>query len=91
MPSYSRKRLDTEKRLEGDLEKARAEYRAACTEFHSVPNDVPSGIPQLDRNLRIRQTSQAATAALENYRRAIQRFNDCTIYGIAPEDLMPPE
>ena len=33
MPSDSQNRLDTEKRLEGDLEKARAEYRAARMEF----------------------------------------------------------
>ena len=91
MASDSPKRLDTEKRLEGDLEKARAEYRAACREFHSVLNDVPGGIPQPAGNLHIRQTGQAARAALEKYRRAIQRFNDCTVYGMAPEDLLPLE
>jgi hypothetical protein len=90
MSSDSRKHLDAEKRLGGDLEKARVEYRAACIEFHSLLNDIPSGIPQPDGNLRIMQTGQAARAALEKYRRAIQRFNDCTVYGIAPEDLLPP-
>ena len=91
MPSDSQNRLDTEKRLEGDLEKARAEYRAAHMEFQSALNDVPGGIPSPDGNLHIRQTGQAARAALEKYRRAIQRFNDCTVYGIEPEDRFPPE
>jgi hypothetical protein len=91
MSSYSWKRLDTEKLLGADLEKARAEYQTTRREFNSALNDIPNGIPQPDGNLRIRQTGQAARAALEKYRRAIQRFNDCTVYRIAPEDLLPLE
>jgi|tagenome__1003787_1003787.scaffolds.fasta_scaffold17766662_1 hypothetical protein len=85
MLSDSQKRLETEKRLADELEKARAEYRAASTQFRSAVND--SGIPQPDGDLHIRQTGQATRTALENYRRAIQRFNDCTVYGIVPDDL----
>lgn len=80
---------EIEERLKGDLEKARAEYQAACGEFHSLVKDIPSGIPQPDGELRLRQTGEASRAALQNYTRALTRFSQYTLSGIVPEDLLP--
>ena len=81
--------LEIEQRLKGDLEKARVEYQAACAEFHSLVQDIPSGIPQPDGELRIRQTGEASRAALQNYTRALKRFSQYTLAGIVPKDLLP--
>jgi hypothetical protein len=82
--------LKIEERLKGDLEKARSEYQAACVEFHSLVQDIPSGVPQPDGELRLRQTGQASRAALQNYTLALKRFSQYTLSGIVPEDLLPP-
>ena len=81
--------LKIEERLRSDLEKARAEYQAACGEFHSLVKDIPSGVPQPDGELRLRQTGEASRTALQNYTRALRRFSQYTLSGIVPGDLMP--
>lgn len=80
---------EIEERLRGDLEKARAEYQAACGEFDSLVKDIPSGISQPDGELRLQQTGEASGAALQNYTAALRRFSQYTLSGIVPEDLMP--
>jgi hypothetical protein len=82
-------RLEIEERLKCDLEKARADYQAACTEFDSLVKDIPSGIPQLDGELRIRLAGEASRKALQNYISALDRFSQYTLSGIVPEDLLP--
>jgi hypothetical protein len=89
MPGYGED-LKIEERLKGDLEKARSEYQAACGEFHSLVKDIPTGIPQPDGELRIRQTGEASRAALQNYTLALKRFSEYTLSGIVPKDLLPP-
>ena len=83
--------LDIEERLKGELDRARAKYQATSTEFHSLIKDIPSGIPQPDGELRIRQTGQASRAALQNYTRALKRFSQYTLSGTVPKDLIPPD
>ena len=80
--------LDIEKRLKGDLDKARAEYQSAYGEFQSIVKDIPSGIPHPDGELRIRQSGAASRAALQNYRLALMRFSDYCLSGTVPEDLL---
>jgi len=81
---------EIEERLKGELDMARAEYQAACGEFHSLVKDIPSGIPQPDGELRIRQSGEVSRAALLNYTRALKRFSQYTLSGIVPKDLLPP-
>jgi hypothetical protein len=78
-----------EERLKGDLDKARAEYHALSAQFHSLVNDIPSGLPLPNSELRIRQSGEAARAALQNYTLALKRFSQYTLSGIVPEDLLP--
>jgi hypothetical protein len=82
--------LEIEERLKRDLDNARAEYHAVSTEFHSMANNIPSGRPQPDGELRIRQTGETSRAALQNYTLALKRFSQYTLSGIVPEDLLPP-
>jgi hypothetical protein len=86
---YRRDDLDIEERLKRDLDKARAEYRAACGGFQSIVKDIPSGILQPDGELRIRQSGAASRAALHKYRLALMRFSDYCISGTVPKDLLP--
>jgi hypothetical protein len=44
-----------EELLKGQLDRARAEYDTAHKKFDLLIKDIPSGIPQPDGNLRIRQ------------------------------------
>ena len=81
--------LQIEDRLKVDLDKTRAEYQAAFGEFQSLVKDIPSGIPQPDGELRIRQTGAASRTALQNYRRALMRFSEYCISGTVPADLRP--
>jgi hypothetical protein len=83
--------LEIEERLKGDLDKARAEYGAASRKFDLLIKDIPSGIPQPDGDLRIRQTGADARAALQNYTRALRRFSEYTLSGTMPKDLLPPD
>ncbi len=78
-----------EERLRSDLEKARAEYQAACGEFHSLVKDIPGGISQPDGELRIRLAGEASRTALQTYTVALRRFSRYTLSGTVPEDLMP--
>jgi hypothetical protein len=82
--------LEIEERLRCDLEKARAVYQGACGEFHSLVKDIPSGIPQSDGELRIRQAGEASRVALQDYIFALKRFSQYTLAGVVPEDLLPP-
>ena len=88
MPAYQ-DYLAIEERLRGDLEKARAEYHAACGDFHSLIKEIPAGIPQPDGELRIRRAAEASRTALQNYTIALTRFSQYTLSGIVPEDLKP--
>ncbi len=83
--------LDIEERLKGELDKARAEYGAASRKFDLLIKDIPSGIPQPDGELRIRQTAQASSAALQKYALALKRFSQYTLSGTVPKDLIPPD
>ena len=83
--------LDIEEFLKGELDKARAEYDAAHKKFDSLIQDIPSGIPSPDGELRIRQTGQASRVALQNYSRALKRFSEYTFSRTVPKDLLPPE
>jgi hypothetical protein len=79
--------LHIEDRLKADLDKTRAEYQAASGEFQSLVKHLPSGIPQPDGELRLRQTGTASRVALQNYRRALMRFSEYCISGTVPTDL----
>jgi hypothetical protein len=81
--------LEIEERLKCDLDKARAEYQAACGEFHSLVKEIPSGIPQPDGELRLRHAGEASRVALQNYTVALKRFSQYTLSGVVPEDLLP--
>ncbi len=76
--------------LKEQLERARAEYDAAHKKFDSLIMDIPSGIPQPDGNLRIRQAGEASRAALQNYKRALKRFSEYALSRTVPKDLLPP-
>jgi hypothetical protein len=82
--------LEIEERLKADLDKARAEYKAACAEFDSLVKSIPEGVSQPDAELRIRQSGEASRAALQNYMIALKRFSQYTLAGIVPKDLLRP-
>ena len=86
---YRHDDLDIEQRLKGELDKAREAYGAASREFDLLIKGIPSGIPQPDGDLRIRQAGKASRAALRNYTLALERFSQYTLAGIVPEDLPP--
>jgi hypothetical protein len=82
--------VEIEERLKADLEKARAEYKAASAEFDSLVKSIPNGVSQPDGALHIRQSGEASRAALQNYTIALKRFAQYTLAGIVPKDLLPP-
>ena len=88
---YPGRDLKIEKRLKGELDKARAEFQATSREFHSLITDIPSEIPSPDGDLRIRQTGTASRAALQKYSRALKGFSDYMLSGTVPKDLLPPD
>jgi hypothetical protein len=51
---------------------------------------IPSEIPHPDGNLRIRQAGEDSRAALQNYKRALNRFTDYALSGTVPKDLLRP-
>jgi hypothetical protein len=84
---YRGDNLHIEECLKADLDKARAEYQAARVEFQSLVKDLPTGIPQPDGELRVRQTAAASRAALQRYRDALMRFTEYCLSGTVPKDL----
>jgi hypothetical protein len=86
MLDYQRQ-LEIEERLKADLDKARAEYKAAAAEFDSLIKEISGGVPATDGELRIRQGGEASRAALRNYTLALKRFSQYTLSGIVPDDL----
>jgi len=72
-------------RLKAELDEACREDIAASREFDSIMNYIPSGIPQPDGSLRIRQASARVHVALEEHQRALNRYLDFTIRGVWPE------
>ncbi len=79
-----------EELLKGQLDRARAEYDTAHKKFDLLIKDIPSGIPQPDGNLRIRQAGEASRSTLQNYKHALKRFSEYTMSGTVPKDLLPP-
>jgi hypothetical protein len=85
--SFRHDHFEIEKRLKSELDKARDEYAVASREFDLLLKDIPSGIPQPDGELRIRQTAEASRVALRKYTFALRRFSQYTLAGIVPEDM----
>ena len=83
---YRHDHLYIELRLKRELDKAREEYEIASRAFDLMVKDIPSGIPQPDGDLRIRQTAEASRAALRKYTLALKRFSQYTLSGIVPVD-----
>ena len=86
---YRHDHLDIELRLKRELDRAREEYGTASRAFDLMVKDIPSGIPQPDGDLRIRQAAEASRAALRNYTLALKRFSLYTLSGIVPIDKSP--
>ena len=88
---YRHDHLYIELRLKRELDKAREEYEIASRAFDLMVKDIPSGIPQPDGDLRIRQTAEASRAALRKYTLALKRFSQYTLSGIVPIDKSPTD
>jgi hypothetical protein len=85
---YGDKRYHSiEARLKNELDKARDEYETASRDFNLIINEIPSGIPQPDGDLRIRQAGSASRSAMRKYALALKRFSQFTLPGVEPEDL----
>ena len=82
---------EAEEILRGQLAKSQAEWLAASSQLDLIVHDSPSGIPQSDGSMRIRQAGQVLREAGAKYRRALRRFSDFALQGKVPDDLRPPD
>lgn len=83
------KRLEIRNSLKSDLDKAHSEYVLARINFERMIKETPSGIPQPDGDLRLRQGGAASRAALQRCMDALDRFTLFTMHGTVPEDVPP--
>ena len=77
---------DIAAKLKAELDEANRENIAASAEFNSIMKDIPSGIPQPDGNLRIRQAAAKMNAAVQKHLFALKRYTDFVVRGVSPED-----
>jgi hypothetical protein len=85
-PSRKTKSIhEIEQFLFSELARMRDAHDDARKHFSAVATDIPSGIPQRDGNLRIKNAARDNTAALEAYMRALREFNDFVIHRKIPE------
>ena len=77
---------DIAAKLKAELDEANRENIAASAEFNSIMKDIPSGIPQPDGSLRIRQAAAKMNAAVRKHVLAVNRFSDFMVHGVPPED-----
>jgi len=80
-------RREIHKRLTEDLEKARAQSKAASDAFNEVLKETPSGLPHPDGTQRIRNASVEKCAAYSRLMRAMARMDSFIIAGAIPDDL----
>jgi len=80
-------RREIHKRLTEDLEKARAQSKAASDAFNEVLKETPSGLPHPDGTQRIRNASVEKAAAHSRLTRAMARMDSFIIAGKIPDDL----
>ena len=83
MPS----RLEIEKLLQVDLDRAMVRYIKADAVFDSVIAGVPSGPPEPESVRLIREAGTAHTTALLGVNGARLRLNNLTIPGFLPDDF----
>jgi hypothetical protein len=67
-------RREIEKRLKREMEAAREEYNSASQEFRQLLLGI-SGLSGAEGKIRATQISDAHSAALKKYERALARFN----------------
>ena len=77
-------------RLWEQLAKAQAVQIAANIEFNRLVRESPGDLPHPDGALTIQQAGSIARVALRRYLHALKQFNDFTLNGAIPEDLLPP-
>ena len=77
---------DIAAKLKTELDEANRENIAASAEFNSIMKDIPSGIPQPDGSLRIRQVAAKMNGAVRKHVLAVNRFSDFMVHGVPPED-----
>ena len=82
---------DIRSALDHDLLEATLQVDAASTEFKSMMEDIPSGLPHPDGTQRIQNSSRKLAAALRQREHAHNRLDDYLSRGIVPEDLMAGE
>ena len=88
MLTYS-ERQEIRQRLREAVDKAQAAHRAAGGRFDRLVNESPSGFPQPDGALHIQQVGRDSRSALQQYKHALKRFTEFTLYGTIPEDILP--
>jgi hypothetical protein len=80
-------RFEIAERLKADLDNAHAVHALASAEFTQLIKHLPSGIPQVDGQLK--QLGRASTVALQCYMAALRRYSDFVLDGDVPEELLP--
>jgi hypothetical protein len=60
--------------LQDELEKAWQENEAATHAFNAIAKEAPSGLPEPDGSLRIRQASARMNEAIRRHMRALERY-----------------
>jgi hypothetical protein len=82
-----RNRQEIETILKADLDLARLTYESARVEFSVVMSDIPSGLPQPDGTIRIRNAGALYNAAVQAYTEALREFNAFITEGVVPVRL----
>jgi hypothetical protein len=73
-------RSEVEKRLKREMETAREEFNSASQEFRHLLLGI-SGLPGTEGKIRATQISDAHSATLKKYERALARFNTYKVEG----------
>ena len=73
-------RNEVEKKLKREMETAREEYNSASQEFRQLLLGI-SGLSGTEGKIRAAQISEAHSAALKKYERALARFNAYRVDG----------
>ena len=82
-----RSRQEIERILSAEIEKARQRQKEAGLTFRQIAVDIPSLLPAPDGSLRIQQAGSEYRSALDDLRKALNRYNDFVAKGIVPDDV----
>jgi hypothetical protein len=82
-----RSREEIERILSSEIKAAGQRQREAGVRLREVVSDIPSMLPAPDGSLRIHLAGVQYRAALEDLRKALNRFDDFMVRGIVPDDV----